>query len=155
MTDMIKKMKRNEAIREGESVFSVGLISSSGCESHQATTCCWPVRIHAPSAFLLISSPAIRSFCVPARRCVRVFILECVTHTSCALPMRRSSMEQQDLRSFSILSFSFCFSLSRVALLIGLALVLRNAGVCLNGCYSGIHLQMQHSGTPAETGKFT
>lgn len=66
-------------------------------------------------------------------------------------------MEQQDLRSFSILSFSFCFSLSslslsRVALLIGLARVLRNAGARLNGCHSGMHLQMQHSGAPAGTG---
>lgn len=41
--------------------------------------------------------------------------------------------------------FLFLFlspSLPRVALLIGLARVLRNAGACLNGCHSGIHLQM-------------
>lgn len=105
-----KKETLIERLEKKRNLFSFRLLLSSGCESHQATTCCWPVRIHVLSACLLISSPVIRSFCVPARRCVSVFILECVTHTSCALPMRQSSMEQQDLRSFSILSFSFCFS---------------------------------------------
>lgn len=95
--------------KKGESRFAS---DSSHLLAAGPTTCWWPARIHIPSACLLISGPAIRSFWEPARRCVSVFILESVTHTSCALPVRQGSMEQQDARSCSILSFCLSFSAS-------------------------------------------
>lgn len=92
--------KEKHEKKYGEQLELETIIFFQAVNPNQVSTCRWPAWIHVLSACLLISGPAIRSFCVPARRRASVFILECVTHTSCALPVRQSSVEQQDLRSF-------------------------------------------------------
>lgn len=62
-------------------------------------------------------------------------------------------MKQQDLRSFSILSFSFCFSPSPLCcaadrLAAPGSCVMRGPG--LNGCEPGTHFQMRRSDTLPE-----
>lgn len=58
-----ENQKRNgtKQLEIKRNVYSFRLIPSPGCKTHEDATCCWPVRIHVPSACLLISSPAIRS----------------------------------------------------------------------------------------------
>lgn len=75
-----------------------------------------------PSACFLISSPAIRLLCVLACRCAGVFILECVSHTSCTPPLKAKLYGTAGPPFILNSLFLFLFrSLSCVALLIGRA----------------------------------
>lgn len=95
--------------------------------------------------------------CAGSSLCESVYFRVCDSHFLCSANEAKlygTAGPPFILNSLFLFLF-LSLSLSRVALLIGLAWVLRNAGACLNGFYSGIHLQMQHSGTTAEAGKFT
>lgn len=128
-------------------VVSFWFIQSSGYESHpdlhMLLACQDPCSLCLPSD-QQHSHPLV--LCAGSSLCESVYFRVCDSHFLCSTN-RQSCMEQQDLHSFSILSFSLCFSLSLslVASLIGLAWVLRNAGACMSRYHFGIHLQMQKS----------
>ena len=144
--------------KKTSNIFSSWLIPSAGRESHQATTCCRPVRIHVPLRLPSDPQPShpLLSLCV----CAGSSLCECVYFRVCDSRFLYSANEAKLYGTAGppfILNSLFLFlflslALSRVAPLIGLAWALRNAGACLNGCHSGIHLQRQHSGTLEGTG---